>query len=448
MRFSIRTCALLAASAGVTALLGAPPAAAAAGPLLGDVNGDGRVDQVVLGASPAGCSTTVRLGQPDGTYGDPVTRAYVLPDEDYADCPDLGVLVDLGGDGVVEVVVTFFYGTNGGPELLVLRDWTPAGGFRGQAQPSGIGAADFNGDGLLDVWELTDQGDGFSTFLNTPDGRLERGPLSFSSVSLFRVAFDDFDRDGATDVLAYAGDFEDGGIDVLVGYGDGRTVALHHWNDEFDSAESAAVVDANGDALPDVRITEYSGEEELHTGRGDGTFRLSAWGSPAITVSGVRIGATYGDSAALTPAWTAPGAASATLDGATLAPGTAIPLRTLALGEHRLVVTAETGQSRTVLFDTTTSFRDLATLLDRFRADGRVTASAYASLRDRLVKAEARAAAGNEIAAMDYLTHFVDRARNQVKGDAADLAARDVLIRDAQALIAEQQELENAENAG
>jgi hypothetical protein len=228
-------------------------------------------------------------------------------------------------------------------------------------------------------------------------------------------------------------------------------VALHHWNDEFDSAESAAVVDANGDALPDVRITEHSGEEELHTGRGDGTFRLSAWGSPAISVSGVRIGATYGDSATLTLAWTAPGAASATLDGAALAPGAAIPLHALALGEHRLVVTSGTGDdaaTRTVLFDTTTSFGDLGALLDRFRAEGHISASAYASLRDRLDRARAKAAAGSEVAAMNYLTHFADRARNQVKGDAADLAARDVLIRDARALIAEQQQLEDAENAG
>ena len=46
---------------------------------------------------------------------------------------------------------------------------------------------------------------------------------------------------------------------------------------------------------------------------------------------------------------------------------------------------------------------------------------------------------------MDYLSHIVDRAQNQIKGDVADLAARDVLVRDAEAVIEALRLLDEAE---
>jgi hypothetical protein len=448
MRRSARISVLAAACAGLSSVLLTAPAAAAPGsPLYGDVNGDGRVDQVVLGSSAAGCTTTVRLGLAGGGYGVPVTRPYTLSEEDYMYCPDLGVVVDLGGDGQVELVLTFFDGTNGGPGLLVLRDWTPSGGFEGQFQPSGIGTADFNGDGLMDVWQRTDQGEGFSTYLNTNDGRLVPGPLGFSSSGLFRVELTDFDGDGGTDVLAYDGDFQDEYTDVLVGFGDGRVVELHNLGD-FDAYADASIVDGNGDALPDVRVLEPNGLDQVHLSNGDGTFRLASWGSPAVTVGGVVIGSSYGDSATLTATASGPGALTATLDGQLVALGASLPLYALPLGEHTLVITATEGaevRTRTVLFDTTTSYADVRALLARFRTEGRVTAATTASLLDRLDRAQAKAVAGSESPAIAYLEQLVAKARNQVKGDALDLQARDVLVRDAQALIADLRAQDEAE---
>jgi hypothetical protein len=176
-------------------------------------------------------------------------------------------------------------------------------------------------------------------------------------------------------------------------------------------------------------------------------------GEPAtdVEVDGVTEGASYGDSTDLTLSWTAPAgvATTATLDGVTIADGATVPLHTLALGTHALVVTStrEGGatSTTTVEFSTHTSFADLGALITRFRAEGRITQFTATGLHDRLNHAVEKATEGREKPAMDYLAHIVDRALNQIKGDALDLAARDVLVRDAQALIAELEVLDNAE---
>jgi len=128
-------------------------------PLFGDVNGDGIVDRVTLvDGGPGLCDVSVALGDGSGGFGPPTTYTYAKPG-------------------------------------------TPVGWWvQAIYQPSEIALADFNGDGRQDVYEWTDQGDGFRTFLNTSDGRLVPGPVQFCSGRPdFELA--DFDADGAMDVL-------------------------------------------------------------------------------------------------------------------------------------------------------------------------------------------------------------------------------------------------------
>jgi hypothetical protein len=172
-----------------------------------------------------------------------------------------------------------------------------------------------------------------------------------------------------------------------------------------------------------------------------------------IKVDGVTDGASYGDSTDLVIGWEAPADAvstSAVLDGATITNGSTVALHTLPLGAHSLVVTAtrEGGATttHTVSFTTHTSYSDLGALITRFRAENRITQFTATGLQDRLALAVKKANAGSEKSAMDYLSHIVDRAENQIRGDASDLAARDVLVRDAQALIAELKVLDDAED--
>ena len=135
----------LAAGAGVA--LAEPRARGANGigdPLFGDLNGDGNTDRAVLSQGPAGsCGVTVQLGDGFTRFGPPTTYTYPDPDPAIDYCPDMGVIVDLGGDGVSELVLAWWAGRPPGvaTDLLVLEDFVPTGGFDAMFQPQLIGTA-------------------------------------------------------------------------------------------------------------------------------------------------------------------------------------------------------------------------------------------------------------------------------------------------------------------
>lgn len=280
MRWGRRITVVAAATAALVLQGAGTPGAWADGrndPLYGDLNGDGLIDRAVLvDGAPGECGVTVELGLPSGGYDTPALYTYPQPGNINIDnyCPDMGVVVDLGGDGVVELVVTWWAGPPPGVsyDLLVLRDFTPHAGFDAMYQPSWIGLADFNGDGLQDVYEWTDQGDGFRTFLNTPSGTLEPGPVQFCSGRPdYRLA--DFDGDGATDVvLAYIEGCSGPFSGVVVVLDDGTQVHLQQ--DTFgDNYWDVEVVDADQDGTPDVATVNIFTDEVTHfIGNGDGTF--------------------------------------------------------------------------------------------------------------------------------------------------------------------------------
>jgi uncharacterized membrane protein len=92
-------------------------------------------------------------------------------------------------------------------------------------------------------------------------------------------------------------------------------------------------------------------------------------------------------------------------------------------------------------------FSHLHGLLDSFGADGTVSARTVATIRERLERAQAAAAAGSELRAIAALEQLAARVDNQVKGDTRDLLVRNLLRRDAADLLSYFQMLEAAENA-
>jgi FG-GAP-like repeat len=247
-------------------------------PLLGDLDGDGIGDRATLSVGgPETCTVTVELGDGSGGYGLPTVHSFARPGTVERYCPDMGVIVDLGDDGRVELVLTWFFGPFGYPhELLVLRDYTPTGGFDGLAQPSEIGLADFNGDGLQDVYEWSDQQEGLRTYLNTAGSELVPGPVKLCFRSRPRtLEFADFDGDGATDVLlSYpvgCGD-DPGGVSVILD--DGTDFRL--LTSEFPGYPiwTTQVVDAHQDGVLDVlAVNGGTGEIQLFLGDGAGSFK-------------------------------------------------------------------------------------------------------------------------------------------------------------------------------
>jgi hypothetical protein len=243
--------------------------------LYGDLNGDGIVDRATLaGGSPTECGVQVALGNGSGGYG-PTTTYLYEPPGDYLYCPDMGVVIDLGGDGTAELALAWFDGRPPGVEsdLLVLRDYRPVGGFDAIYQPSYIGLADFNGDGRQDVYEWTDQGDGFLTYLNTASGQLVPGPVRWPCGWAPEYELVDFNRNGAADVLiGYAGEcgaYQSGVVVVL----DSGAVVHLEGDPLGDQYWSIAVLDANADGISDVRTGNLvTGEITHFIGNGRGGF--------------------------------------------------------------------------------------------------------------------------------------------------------------------------------
>jgi hypothetical protein len=266
----------------VASVGGAWPGAWAGGrndAIQGDVNGDGYRDRVYLGTvEPDACSVIVQYGTATGDLHTPVAYTYLRPGGTGPDtpCPDLGLAIDLTTDRFDQLVVGWFAGPPAsiGYDLLVLgRNFMPAFGLRAAVyQPSFMQTADFNGDGRPDVYVVTDQGQGFETYLSLGNNTLTPGPERWCAGGI-DYQLKDFDRDGAMDVLiSYREGCADRSTGVVVILDDGTlqllqhdTIGAGHW--------TAKVAYADSDSIPDVRtVSADTGEIEYFIGVGDGRF--------------------------------------------------------------------------------------------------------------------------------------------------------------------------------
>jgi hypothetical protein len=115
-------------------------------------------------------------------------------------------------------------------------------------------------------------------------------------------------------------------------------------------------------------------------------------------------------------------------------------------GAHNQVAGAASGQCGELdNEELTTALGTVADLLDGYNTGGTISDRTTANLRDRLDRATERADLGHERQAIGYLEQFIARVQNQVKGDAADAAARAALVTAASAAIAELEARDAAE---
>ena len=205
-----------------------------------------------------------------------------------------GVAGDFDGDGAQDL----FYATGGGaPDRLFInrRDGT----FVDRAGPAGLArvhrahgaaAADFDGDGALDLFIpsagpeepglpppghlLLYRGTGDGTFTccapyRDPDGRLDRGAGGMAA------AFGDYDLDGDLDL--FVGNWASGirGNVLFRNDGDGgftEVGARAGVADDLVIAFAAQFVDLNGDRYPELIVAGDFGSSRYYRNEGDGTF--------------------------------------------------------------------------------------------------------------------------------------------------------------------------------
>ena len=227
---------------------------------------------------------------------------------------------------------------------------------------------------------------------------------------------------------------------------DGSGVARTEWRLKGSAAWTAyagpvAVPGGDGAHVVEFRSVDVAGNVEE-------TRSLSVSvdaTAPAVTVTGIADGAAYGTSTSATVVWGAADATSglasttALLDGKPLSSGTKLTMYDLTLGQHELVVTATDKAGnltrRSVKFRVTTSLADLDALIDVFTAEGTISSRVADTLRSPLDEAINQAELGKRSRVVSYLQTFVTRVNNRVEGSPRALYVRQVLRRDAQALI-------------
>ena len=243
---------------------------------IGDVNGDGLED--VYLCQPGGLPNRLLLQQPDGTVKDTAASAGV----DWLDGSRSALLLDLDNDGDQDLVVALNVN-------LVIMANDGRGQFVEKAQaystgdPNSLSAADFDGDGDLDVY-VAGYGKGFlatewrkgepATRVPYPyhdannggpnlllrndgdwrftDATAEVGLNEHNSRWSFAAGWADYDSDGDPD-LYVANDY---GRNCLYRNDEGRfhDVAAEAGVEDIAAGMSVSWCDYNGDGRPDLYI--------------------------------------------------------------------------------------------------------------------------------------------------------------------------------------------------
>lgn len=239
---------------------------------VGDVNGDGVADLLVIGHDNA---FNVRLGTGNGRFGEP-TR-YALRNHGSK------ILVaDLDGDGYDDVVAE--HDGSGQPIYVSTYRGSASGALQKVGDiPTpyftafGIAAGDFDGDGKLDVALVTsDVRAAVLVFRGLGTGGLA-DPVAFPSLAppgsggdgAGGIAVGDLNRDGRDDIVTVHYGLTN---QVVVRLADGGGFAAPE-PIALPSPIGVALGDFDGDGTLDVAATNLdAGTLSLLRGRGDGTF--------------------------------------------------------------------------------------------------------------------------------------------------------------------------------
>ncbi|MFE2105932.1 FG-GAP repeat domain-containing protein [Kitasatospora sp. NPDC059463] len=244
-----------------------------------DFNGDGKVD--IAGKFSDG-QLLMWAGNGNGTVS---TSGYSLvPSGNFGSVSDL-VAADFNGDGKTDVAGRFSDGQllmwagngNGTVSASGYAMW-PGTGF---GAVSGLLAADFNGDGKVDIAGKTSNGQ-LLMWPGNGNGTVNgaAGTNMFASGNLGSVTdlvAADFNKDGKVDV---AGKFSDGQLLMWAGNGNG-TVSASGFSmlasGNFAAVSDLVAGDFNNDGKVDIAGKFSDGQLLMWTGNGNGTVSTSGY---------------------------------------------------------------------------------------------------------------------------------------------------------------------------
>lgn len=251
------------------------------GMAVADLNGDGKADIVTAEGNPG--TVGVYLGNGDGTFQTRVQ--YVIPFQMSGDVTQAVAVGDFNGDGKLDLAVTdsaanevwIFLGNGDG----TFKTTAPQPvGYATDTYPTVVITGDFNGDGLLDlaISNHDSNANDISILLGNGDGTFQAAknttmPASASPAFTLPgpLAAADFNGDGKLDLVV--GSSANGVLAILPGNGDGTFGTATTIATGAGTATSVIVTDFDGDGNLDVAVLEKSPAPFwIFGGKGDGTF--------------------------------------------------------------------------------------------------------------------------------------------------------------------------------
>jgi hypothetical protein len=210
--------------------------------LVGDINGDGNLDLMLVGG---GASSTLS-GNGDGTF----TWATTQPGVNTGSSP---VLKDFNGDGIPDLYV----GSNPIQILTGNGDgtFTPLPPIPYPHSINSLDAADFNGDGIPDLLAANSDNT-IGLLLGSKGGTFTAKPtITLPGSPLAQVAAADFNADGKADAIVLSTD--PSRLTIILGNGYGAFTSSHPPTPIL-SDQPFSLGDFNGDGLPDVAQAFFS----------------------------------------------------------------------------------------------------------------------------------------------------------------------------------------------
>jgi len=265
---------------------------AAASLVSADVNGDGALD--LLATDQVLSTIDIMLGNGNGTFSQ--MRNIPLARTSYS--PDAAVAADFNGDGKLDLAVAE---TNFPHGLISVQLGRGNGTFEKPVTSPLIGsainngdlmlAADFNGDGRTDLVILDDYGAGFEVLLGKGNGTFQKPVDTVLNYGVVSLTVGDFNGDGKADVAITSTGNSGPVMNIFLSNGDGT----FHSGAQFAVNESTGVTaaDVNGDHKLDLVVA--ASPLQVFLGNGDGTFQNPISGPSAQYSQGLVVKDFNGD---------------------------------------------------------------------------------------------------------------------------------------------------------
>ena len=252
---------------------------------MGDFNGDGNLDLAVTRFNDG--LVDIFLGTATGTF--PTTPSF----EFTVGANPRGIAVgDFNGDGKLDLVVVcrgsnaaeIYLGDGAGNFATTAASVNPVGN-----QPESVVVGDFNGDGKLDVAVTHFNTDAVDVLLGNGDGTLQTAvpyPLPTGSKSRF-LTTGDFNNDGRLDLAVT--DSGVGKLSILLGNGDGTFQPRVDYNTGT-TPLGVVAGDFNGDGRLDLAVAN-GGSNTVSVFLGDGAGNFTLTSSPSTGATPLAIAA-------------------------------------------------------------------------------------------------------------------------------------------------------------